>query len=134
VTSPAVAFGNFCSALTVNRVTLTADDPSQRGCQPGPAGYVCSFTVVVEYVNARSGDQITGSLSVTSAPPQVPPLTSTETFNIQADPSSGSAGTTVRLVFPTNPCVEDSTATADTDKPNAAGSTTVPFGRICTPG
>lgn len=134
VTSPAVAFGNFCSALTVNSVTLTANDPSQTGCQPGPAGYVCSFTVVVEYVNARSGDQITGSLSGTNAPPQVPPLTSTDTFNIQANPSAGSASSTLRLVFPTNPCVEDSTATAVTDKSNAAGSTTVRFGRICTPG
>jgi hypothetical protein len=134
VSSPAVAFGNVCARLTVNRVTLTADDPSQTGCQPGPAGYVCSFTVVVEYVNARSGDQISGSLSGTDAPPQVPPLTSTEAFKIQADPSTGSGSTTVRLVFPTNPCVQDSSGTATTDQPNAVKSLPVRFGSTCTPG
>jgi hypothetical protein len=135
VNSQPVAFGNVCAPpLTVTRVTLSADDPSQTGCQPGPAGYVCSFTVVVEYVNAQPGSQVTGSVSGRDAPPQVPPLVSIATFAIQADPSAGSASKTVTLVFPINPCVEDSTGTATTDQPNAVNSLPVRFGRICTPG
>jgi hypothetical protein len=134
-TSPVVAFGNVCAPpLTVRSVTLTPDDPSQTGCQPGAAGYVCSFTVVVDYVGARPGARITGSVSGTDAPPQVPPLVSTATFAVTADPSAGSASATVKLVCPSSPCVEDSTAVAATDQPNAVSSTPVRFGRVCTPG
>jgi hypothetical protein len=134
VTSQVVAFGNVClPPFTVTKLTLTADDPSQSGCQQGPAGYICNFTVVVEYVNAQPGSKITGSLSGTNAPPQVPPLTSVNPFNVTATSSAGSASTPVTLVFPTQPCAEDSTAVAATDQPNAVSSLTVRFGRVCTP-
>ncbi|PZR88817.1 MAG: hypothetical protein DLM67_19950 [Candidatus Nephthysia bennettiae] len=135
VSSQVVAFGRICAPpFTVTAVTLTADDPSQTGCLQGPAGYVCSFTVVVEYANAQPGSQITGSVTGTDAPPQVPPLVSVGRFTITADPSAGIGSTTVSLVFTTNPCVEDSTAAAATDQPNVASSTPVRFGRVCTPG
>jgi hypothetical protein len=135
VSSQVVAFGNICAPpFTVSKVTLIADDPSQTGCRQGAAGFVCSFTVVVEYASAQPGSQITGSITGTDAPPQVPPLVSVDRFTILADPSAGIASASVGLVFTTDPCVEDSTATAATDQPNVASSTSARFGRVCTPG
>jgi hypothetical protein len=55
-------------------------------------------------------------------------------FTIPADSPAGIASTTVGLVFATDPCAEDSAAIATADQPNVASSTSVRFGRVCTPG
>ena len=135
VSSPVVAFGNVCAQpFTIKSVTLTPGDPSGTVCQLANAGYICTFTVVLDYVNAQPGAQITGSVSGTEAPPQVPPLVSTATFAVAVDSAAGSVNTTVSLVFPNLPCVEDSTAVAATELPNGVQSASVRFGRVCTPG
>jgi hypothetical protein len=55
----------------------------------------------------------------------------TTTFAIPVDPTANSASTKISVVFPTEPCGEDSSASASTDHPNGATSASVRFGRVC---
>ena len=135
VESLTVAFGRICTPppFTVTQVSLTAADPNSAGCSQNPAGFVCSFAVMVQYRDPQPNSEIDGSVTGTLSPPGFPSESKTETFRVPVDPGTTSATVTVSLLFTNSACVEDSAATATTRQPNTVESASVPFGRVCTP-
>jgi RNA polymerase sigma factor (sigma-70 family) len=121
----------------VNGVKLSADDSLADGCPQTPAGYRCSFTVVVDLDRTGAGSRLSGGLTATAQGPGGSAQTRTADFAADVPAGARAVFLPVSVFFDVPPCAsqdgssQSSTAVAATAAPEAVTSTTTPFGVSC---